>query len=244
MSEQKTAVEEEKVEETTTQEAATEEQNDEEVENNGEGASSTEQEPEVDWKAEAERLQTERDNYREGMINAKDQLKKQKTDPEGKSTTQESDDDLAEKVGKIVSEQLSKFQTGLNANTVDSMLEKMTDNPDKRAVIKFHYENTINKTGTSTTDIERDLRNALAIADYGRTQKENSEIKTSAKNRKGVGSGDGKGSNKSKNQSNTDISKLKFSKNDESLIARMASRQGKSREEIIREHINDFTVQN
>ena len=251
MSEEQKAVEE-KVEETTNQPAATGETKDDGVKDDKADKPAGDQAPGdeikasgddgIDWAKELAAKETElaksnedRDNYRDGMLNAKDKLEKSKKPKEDIRET-----DVVSQVSEIVSKQVEGLRKDFSEDTLDTMISSLANNPDKQAVIRFHYENTIKQTGASKTDIRRDLANALAIADNAQIRKENDEIKTSIKNREGMGASGGQGGNQVKSGDNVDVSTVisALSRADKSVMERMASRKGITFEEVVKENMD------
>lgn len=171
--EEKKAVEE-------SQKAATEK---EALEKKSDGAKDS-----VDYKAELEKLQAEKlkadeekNNYKQGMLNAKDQLKKFK---KGETPDDDDDsDDLDEKVKAIVSEQVATIKSDLEKSTVDSLIGEYSDDPDEQALIKYHLENSVAKNGSIRGRIE----NAQLIANKKLLAREREELTYALKAKGGVG---------------------------------------------------------
>lgn len=126
---------------------------------------SAEQEDSTDYKAELEKVTTERDNYK----NALTQKRQLRNKPEVEETEEEDDKPLTRK-------DLEKILTPALAQTkVDTALESITD-PEKRKLVKFYYENRIRQTGTNDVAIKQDIDAALAIVDAPRLRKVSSEL--------------------------------------------------------------------
>ncbi len=168
------------------QDAPTEQENALETEGS-EGAADPEESTEIDYKSELVKAQEVAENYKKGMLIAKDKLKNKKgVDPE----------DIAKIVGEVLSKELSSIKGALNMNTLDSSLNALTTNPAKKELIRFHYENSIVKSGEDPQSIKNDLENALLIADKKSLLKDMKELAISAKNRSQIGNNSMGGSDK------------------------------------------------
>jgi hypothetical protein len=94
-------------------------------------------------------------------------------------------DDIVEKIVSQVTEKLSSKQS---SDTIEDILSSI-DNPKKREIVRFHYENSIVKSGTSRENIQDDIANALAIADRKLNAKRKSEAQETEKAKAGMSKG-------------------------------------------------------
>jgi hypothetical protein len=117
-------------------------------------------------------------------------LKKKKDDDDGFSS-EVLDDDIKEEVRGVIKEELNSFKTELTQKDIESEIQKMTSNLDEQALIKHHYQNSINKTGLDKESIEIDLLNARALANRNNLVRENRELKEALKANKTVSGGIG-----------------------------------------------------
>ncbi len=141
----------------------------------------------VDYRAELEaerakraQAEKERDNYRTANIIKERKLKKR--DPEQDEFQDDEEqvdaaDDIAERV-------IQRLAPVFTANTVDSEIARYTNDPDKQALIKFHYENSIARKGFDATSVHDDVRKAAAITDAPRIAIERDEALRAASVRK------------------------------------------------------------
>jgi hypothetical protein len=132
----------------------------------------------IDYKAELERIQAERDNYKQGLLNAKDklkQLKKGQSDDEDEDI--DDDDEINTRVNKIVEEKLEGLKKDVNSATVETILDSISVNSDEKELIRFHYENSIKQSGSSANDIRNDLENARLVANRKKLLAENTALK-------------------------------------------------------------------
>lgn len=160
---------------------------DQDVEKKSQEASSEEV---VDYKAELEleraahaKTAGDRDNYRTGMLSAKDQLKKKgvKKDEEIEDEDSEmSAEDI--RINELVDSRISALEKKTDLNTFDSMVGDYTDNSDEQALIKFHFENSVGQAGSIRDRIE----NAQLIANKKVLLKQNSELRRAVENGSGV----------------------------------------------------------
>lgn len=114
---------------------------------------------EVDYKSELERVTGElqktaadRDNYRTATIQLKQQLKDKGDDID--------DDDGSD----VIKEDLDKFKSDIIQDIVDSEIESASSNKDEQELIRFHYNNSIVKTGYSRQKVREDIATAKLLA--------------------------------------------------------------------------------
>jgi len=146
------------------------------------------QEPVVDYKAELEKMTSERDNYKQGMINAKDKLKKQKDD----------DFDLFEEDTEV-SKELEILKETVRQNSIDGVLSSLSSNPDEQQLILAHYKNSLKPSGTDAVSIRKDLERAKILANNVTFAKENKELKAILK-AKTTTTSSSRGANQSKDR--------------------------------------------
>lgn len=128
---------------------------------------------EIDYAAELEaekearqKAEKDRDNYKEGMLNYKDQIKG-------------DDDGEDEDVAKIVDSKLSSFEQRLFEKDLNEVLSQATTNPDEKELIKYYYQNKIVRSG----NLQEDIENAKMLANRKRILAENEELKFANANR-------------------------------------------------------------
>ena len=71
---------------------------------------------------------------------------------------------------------MTSVRTDLAADTIESALEDLSANVDERALIKHHYDNSLQKTGFSRQAIMQDLLNAKLLANQKSLSKERAEL--------------------------------------------------------------------
>ena len=221
--ETKNAVDKNKVDDTTTDQAADQKQN----------------ESDIDFAEELEKAKAETANWKQAALDAKDKLKKQKKNTDGGAEDDADDlsqDDDSEKAAAIirqaVREEVAPLASELLGNNISDILSSLSANPKEQELIKFHYENSIVKSGMSKEAIMRDLRNAQAIANQKRLQKERDEALNTAKNKQAINNSS-MGHNE---KTNVDVSNLKFTTMEMDVIRRSAARAGVSPEDYIKKH--------
>lgn len=171
------------VDETTNQNALTDETNESEstTEENGlkkqddEKTSNDEKVSDEDYyKEELDRLQKERDNYKQGLLNAKEKLK------ERKENENIVDEDLEERLAKRIEETVlqaqSKWQLDRIQDDITNTIKDYSNNDDESQLIKYHYENTIKQSGTSKQAIDEDVKIAKLLANRKKLELENEEL--------------------------------------------------------------------
>ena len=117
------------------------------------------------------KAERDRDNYREGLLSAKRKAKAQENE------SSDDEESLDDKIARGVQKAIEPLLGATTANKVDSILSSIVEDTSKRELVKFYYENRIQKTGTNEDAIKQDIETALAIADSKRINKENSELK-------------------------------------------------------------------
>ena len=117
------------------------------------------------------KAERDRDNYREGLLSAKRKAKAQENE------SSDDEESLDDKIARGVQKAIEPLLGATTANKVDSILSSIVEDTSKRELVKFYYENRIQKTGTNEDAIKLDIETALAIADSKRINKENSELK-------------------------------------------------------------------
>ena len=168
------------VEETTTQDAPIEETNDtsneepskEEKPLEKQEESKGEDKPEsIDYEAELEKVKEERENYKQGMLSAKSKLK------ENKETPKVDVDEITKQVADQVKQQIDSHLVADRADFLEDTLEGVSNSPKEKELIKYHYENTINKSGYTKSAIANDLANAKILANKSKLIEENDELR-------------------------------------------------------------------
>lgn len=125
----------------------------------------------------SEKAESERDNYKEGLLSVKRQNKAARV--EGEVPPEASEDKIAQAVQKA----LEPVMSALSGTKVDQILATMVTDPSKREYVKALYNTRIQRTGTSEDAIRLDLETALTLADAGRKSKEVDELKRMNDNR-------------------------------------------------------------
>lgn len=121
----------------------------------------------------ADKLESERDNYKQGLLTHKRQEK----------AARDEGDDGDDKIAQAVKKALEPVVSQLQGNKMDQVLSSLVSDPSKREYVKTLYQTRIQRTGTSDEAIRSDLETALALADSTRFSKENAELKRMNDNR-------------------------------------------------------------
>ena len=143
---------------------------------------SEESKPEVDYVAELDIAKSKL----EKAGNTIEKIKK-----ENKELKNDDDDDeyidYQEEINKQVAKKMDSVRADLSEDTIESTLEDLTVNVDERALIKHHYDNSLQKTGFSRQAIMQDLLNAKLLANRKTLSKENSELKAALSAKESTG---------------------------------------------------------
>lgn len=177
------------------------------------------QKPEVDphadrlakLEADKKALQDERDNYKTGLLNEKDKLKK-------------AEEKLKEQDGKVdpsvLEEKLNEFKQTITEELKGTMVEKTVNEAvnkygkteSERKLIKFIYDNQIKPTGYDVQSISADIESAFLLANRDLIAKRDEEFQARLSSEQGVA-----GRSSSYNRS-VEESKVEFSAAEEAML--------------------------
>jgi len=147
--------------------------------NTGEDDSSKENDGNDEYENELNRLKQERDNYKEGMLNAKDKLKRHKVVPDL------DEDTIAERIkADVLAEMENKDKAreiDRQSDYISEVLDKVATSDSEKKLIKYHYENSIKQSGFTRAAILADLENAKILANREKLIRENEELSESLK---------------------------------------------------------------
>lgn len=214
-----------------------------EVEIDGEeqpvGEASTDEQPagkvEDEYAAELERLRTERDNYKQGMLIAKDKLKGKPTIEE--ATAEALDEDV---VDKKISSALAAVQQQIASSAITTTLASISSNDNERKLILHHYQNTVRHSGYEPDQILSDLRAAQVLANRNVIERTLSETRKSMHAKQTAGSSS-MGSNLSTGVSTPiDNEIAKLNSQEKELMQRAAGKMGLTLSEYIKKSKNNF----
>jgi hypothetical protein len=161
-----------------------EEKSQEEDTSTNEDVKSEEQDKqEFDYEAELDRVKQVAQNYKEGMMSAKAKLKELKEQEEEEGETEENTQaqaDLEDVIEELDKRAIKREQERIGQQAVayiDDELSNLTDNKKEQELIKFYYENRINKSGSDKASVKEDLEMARLLANRKRLEKDNSALK-------------------------------------------------------------------
>lgn len=204
-------------------EAQVDDESEEDEASSSEESEDKSEEPQIDYKAELAKVQ---DRLKKAEFKLYQKSKKDKET----HTEDEEDDDVSptptskEEIQKMLEKEREEYRMTLAQDAIELELEQYADNPDRQALIKYHYENTINRSGYSRADIKHDLELAEYIADKAKFETRISEVKKSIEAQKSSQ----KGGNASGVQSQ-DKKKVNLSEKDKALLRR----HGLSEQDVI-----------
>lgn len=169
------------------------------------------QKPEIDYAAELEKEKARREKAEFALY------KKNKAERQAKKVEPETEEVFEpEPVEKLVEEKFNSLaeqhQTRLSESIISRKIKSLTDNPDEQRLIRFNYDNKINKSGFSEEEIESDLEDAHFLANKSRFMKERKELVESAVSKRTISTSGG-GTNLDRPERTEDLSK-KFAKHD------------------------------
>jgi hypothetical protein len=111
------------------------------------------------------------------MLSAKKKLKARGDDEEEEESAPKPihDDQIREVVNALKNEILG--------DVLEESLDEISESDAEKQLIKYHYEHTLNQSGSSRKAIAADLRKAKLLANESRLMRENSELKESLKSK-------------------------------------------------------------
>lgn len=123
-------------------------------------------------------VEKERDNYRTATLITKRKLRKKEVEPvDDEDILEEEFENQTENQADVIADRvLQKIAPAISQNVVEQEIANYTQNPDKSSFIKFHYDNSIVKTGMDTASIRADVQKAIAIADAPKLRIERDEV--------------------------------------------------------------------
>lgn len=183
---------------------------------------------EPDYKAELA-LEKERTKKAEGKIV---ELKRElKNTPVEDLDDVLANEDLDKKIDDKVEQRVSALTSGLVEDFVNTELDSLTTNPDEKELMKYHYENTIRKTGLSRSAIKNDLGKAKALANSGKIMTQNAELHAALVAKKGIVNSSG--SNQDKGEPEPEFNGTPAERK---LLERSAANLGLTFKEYIKKH--------
>jgi len=156
----------------------------------------------VDYKAELEKIRKEKELAEQKLKKAEFALYKKSKEGKPKEESQDDDDferpdelKLKETMQRELARSKEEYKLELARDNVETELEKYADDLDRQELIKYHYENTINRSGYARVDIRKDLELAAFLADRPKFEAKMSEINKAiaaekSKNKGGIASGE------------------------------------------------------
>jgi len=132
-----------------------------------------ESKPEVDYAAELGIAQSKLEKAGNTIEKIKRQNKELKNDDDEYI---DYEVEIEKRVAEKVKETMTSVGTDLAADTIESALEDLSANVDERALIKHHYDNSLQRTGFSRQAIMQDLLNAKLLANQKSLSRERAEL--------------------------------------------------------------------
>lgn len=184
------------VEETTEEETL--ETNDEILEQDEVEEDSNE---DIDYEAELEALKEEK---KKNFVFAKARVEAKKAKEEVIDTPEEPEDDTKDTVLRVKQEVYAEMAKDI----IEDELARLSNNPKKQELIRYHYENSVLKTGISRKAILNDLENAYAITEKRIAQKRKNEESEAVIAQKTIGRSAGMGGGASKASTREEYEKV------------------------------------
>lgn len=185
----------------------------------------------VDYKAELEKEKALRIGKEKQLEKAEHTIislkkKKEVVEADGSDVVEDTVDvdeimKQAKEAGRVEAE---KVRVDMAENTIETVLGGIS-NSEERELTKFHYENTIRKTGFNPNDVARDIANARALANRPKVEAQERELKRALESKETKSSGYATGEASIKMAD-------KLSDAEEAWIAEAAKRTGKPATEV------------
>jgi hypothetical protein len=131
--------------------------------------------PEIDYKAEFEKAQ-EKLKKAEYTLYRKNKEEKQKEEAPAI--------DVENEVNAAVEKRMSQIASDFTADTIESALSSVAGSEDERKLIKFHYDNSIQRTGFSKVQIIEDMEKAKLLANAPKYLKQTKEMSEALKSKR------------------------------------------------------------
>ena len=181
--------------------------------------------PKDEYEAELARITGERDNYKEGMLIAKEKNKELKKPEETK-------EEIETRIESKIEAKFASLKEDSVSDSIEDALEAVSSSESEKKLILHHYKR-LEKSGYSKTNILDDIEDAKLLANKKSIIKENSELRESLKARQSIGNA-GLGANVKKNYE----PEVKLSGAEQGILDRMNSRRVKDGREPM--SANDF----
>lgn len=200
-----------------------------------EGSKESEDEK-IDYKAELDRLQQERDNYKQGLLSAKDKLKKLKGDSK-EDGPEDGDKGQIKEIRDEIRQEIESMKEGFIGDYISDNIKSISENKDEFDLIKYHYDNTIVRSGTSKEAIEQDIRRAKLLANQGRFEREFEELKRTLRSERTKEKNVDYGSQRQQSGPEVELNPV-----EKQIVERLAKRKGISFEEAKQKFIKSDNV--
>ncbi len=192
MDEKNEELKEEKTEDETSETSALEEENKAEETEPEEKSSEETTEEGIDYKAELERVKTEKENYKTAFLNEKDKNKNLRgSDQEDDYSEDDREVLTSERISEIARKAAENVRDG---GIVDEIASSQSSTEAERELILFHYNNSLVKSGGSRENIARDMKRAKLLANESKYKVDAAELdrrnrSNDTKNKKGSAAG-------------------------------------------------------
>ena len=139
--------------------------------------------PTIDFKAMLEEEKAKLQRAEEKIVKLKKLGKK-----DVPSTNEDEDEEVPEeKVSRLVADQIEKVKDEVRReiveSEVDDLISELSSNSDERQLIRHIYENRLQKSGYSRSQIREDLENAKVLANKTAILKSNKELSEALKSK-------------------------------------------------------------
>lgn len=165
----------------------------------------------IDYAAELAAKQRELEQAQHTIID----LRRKKEQPIVQKEESVDEDTVDQKIN----DGLSKIQQQLASTAIASTLATLSDDPDERKLIMFHYQNSIKQSGITPEAILSDLENAKTLANRRKLLRENAEIKRAVATKKTINN-----SSQGSNQDKPEVEIANAPKLSEAEVALLARR--------------------
>ncbi len=160
-------------------------------------------EEEIDYKSELQKAQQQLQQAEHVIVETKKENKRLKDS----GVDEDIDADIEEKAKEIAEKQTNQFKQDFLKDYLDDQIKSMTTNADEQALIRFHYDSSIVKSGYNREAIRSDLASAHLLANRKKLLNENHELKEALRAKNSI-KNSGAGSNQDKPQGEEQLPEL------------------------------------
>jgi hypothetical protein len=129
-------------------------------------------------KAQNEKLARDNENYKKGLIKAKQKIKEFKGE-NNEEEEENEEEELLDKLDERMRQREEQREIEFRRDFINEAINAISSNSDEAELIKHHYDKTINKSGYTQSLILEDIKRAKLLANEKRILRDNAELSES-----------------------------------------------------------------